>query len=111
MATSYSLTKYFDGLGIDRLTSHPCENRIGNIRCQCNGNHCMDNDLLTTCKHEFLKGTLKQLQIKEERLTRLNLGGCKTCYGSVEFDFVIDYISFAEIILKVGFYKTATDED
>lgn len=110
-ATSYALTRYCNGFGLDPLSSHPCENRIGNIRCECNGNHSIENILETTCKHEYLKGALKTLKLKEDRPTRFNLGGCKTSVGSVEFDFQIDYISFAELILKVGYYKTATDED
>ena len=72
ISESYSLNYQCDGLGIDRLSSHPCENRIGNIRSECNGDHSMKNVLDMTCKHEFLKGTLKQLQLKEDRPTRVN---------------------------------------
>ena len=65
----------------------------------------MENVLDTTCKHEFLKGTSKKLNIKNDRPTRLNLGGCKLTTGSLDFDFQLDYASFTEIILKLVFIK------
>ena len=111
IAESFSIQKHCENLGIDRLGSHPCENRIGNIRCECQGNHSFENVLATTTRHEYLKGALKCLSLKEERPTRLNMGGCKTSMGNVRFNFSIDHITFANLIMKIGYYQNANEEE
>lgn len=110
-AESFSIDRYCDGLGIDRLSSHPCENRIGNIRTECKGNHSTENVLYSTTRYEYLKYALKDLNIKEDRPIRLNLGGCKTSVGEIDFDFTIDDKTFADLIMKIGYYQNATKEE
>ena len=111
IAESFSITRFCDGLGIDRLSSHPCENRIGNIRSDCLGEHSIENVLNSASRCEYLKGALKSLDLKEDRPTRLNLGGCKTSMGDIDFDFSVDEKTLADLIMKIGYYKSASDEE
>ncbi|KAK8857951.1 hypothetical protein M9Y10_013050 [Tritrichomonas musculus] len=105
LAESYSIERFCEGLGIDRLSSHPCENRIGNIRTECNGNHSTENVFNSKTRYEYLKYALKDLNIKEDRPTRLNLGGCKTSVGEINFDFTIGDKKFADLIMKIGYFQ------
>lgn len=103
-AKSFSITRFCEELGIDRLSSHPCENRIGNIRSEYLGDHSIENVLNSASRCEYLKGSLKSLDLKEDRQTRLNLGGCKTSMGNIDFDFSVDEKTLADLIMKIGYY-------
>ena len=109
LAESYSIERFCEGLGIDRLSSHPCENRIGNIRTECNGNHSTENVFNSKTRYEYLKYALKDLNIKEDRPTHLNLGGCKTSVGEINFDFTIDDKKFAKFWADLSFLTSCYD--
>lgn len=111
MAESFSLKNYCENLAIDRLSSHPCENRIGVIRYECNGDNSMNNIIRSTARYEFAKDALQRLGINIERRSRLNKGGCRTNMGDIEFNFEMNEIDLANLIMKVGFYKNSSEEE
>lgn len=84
IAESFSIQKHCKNLGINRHWSHPCENRIGNIRYKCQGNHSIENILITTTRHEHMKRTLKNFSLK-------------------------DHITFDDLIMKIGNYQNVNE--